>query len=277
MTSQTVSANGATSPTELRTIFGANLRRLSADYPSVSSLCRELGINRTQFNRYLSGESFPRPDVLHRICTFFGTDARILLEPYEALQPVGERLLNHPEISAFLGDYATKFDSALLPSGLYRFSRRSFIDAARAVMGIALIYRRDGYTFMRGYEAPSALAHQGVSASPASREFRGLCLSLEDGIAILVSRRNAVTCTFNFLTRVAAFDQSFWDGYAARTIREAIGGQRANRMVYEYLGQLSNPVARSRIFDTARNGGLIETDSLPPYHQRLLRLHHPFR
>src|SRR5680860_341270 len=70
----------ATDPAQLRAIFGDNLRALSADYPSVAGLCRDLGINRTQFNRYLTGESFPRPDVLHRICQFFGTDARILLE-----------------------------------------------------------------------------------------------------------------------------------------------------------------------------------------------------
>ena len=61
-------------------MFGANLRQLAADYPSISDLARQLGINRTQFNRYLSGESFPRPDVLARICRFFEIDARVLLE-----------------------------------------------------------------------------------------------------------------------------------------------------------------------------------------------------
>ena len=62
-------------------MFGANLRQLARDSASISALCRDLQINRTQFNRYLAGESFPRPDVLHRICSFFGVDARILLEP----------------------------------------------------------------------------------------------------------------------------------------------------------------------------------------------------
>ena len=64
-------------------MFGANLRSLSKDYVSVSELSRQLGINRTQFNRYLAGESFPRPDVLARICGFFKVDARMLLEPVE--------------------------------------------------------------------------------------------------------------------------------------------------------------------------------------------------
>ena len=68
-------------PAEIRSIFGANLLVLSKDYESITALALELGINRTQFNRYLSGESFPRPDVLSRICDFFKVDARILLEP----------------------------------------------------------------------------------------------------------------------------------------------------------------------------------------------------
>jgi transcriptional regulator with XRE-family HTH domain len=68
-------------PAHIRTIFGENLRLLSRDYPSVTALSQNLGINRTQFNRYLYGESFPRPDILERICNFFHVDARILLEP----------------------------------------------------------------------------------------------------------------------------------------------------------------------------------------------------
>ena len=53
------------SPAELRNMLGDNLRQLSQQAASISALCRELGINRTQYNRYLAGESFPRPDVLH--------------------------------------------------------------------------------------------------------------------------------------------------------------------------------------------------------------------
>ncbi|MEP2716327.1 helix-turn-helix domain-containing protein, partial [Pseudophaeobacter sp.] len=43
-------------PAQLRNMFGTNLRHLAQNYPSVSELARRLGINRTQFNRYMSGE-----------------------------------------------------------------------------------------------------------------------------------------------------------------------------------------------------------------------------
>ena len=70
---------------ELYGIFADNLRLLTQGQRSVSELCRELGVNRTQFNRYLSGQASPRPEVLQRICSHFGVDGRILLEPLHSL------------------------------------------------------------------------------------------------------------------------------------------------------------------------------------------------
>ena len=90
------------SPTELRDMFGANLRILAKKYPSISELSRQLKINRTQFNRYLSGESSPRPDVLDRICAFFEVDARILLEPVEKIAS-HSHVLNGPVLAEFVG------------------------------------------------------------------------------------------------------------------------------------------------------------------------------
>ncbi|WP_321185920.1 helix-turn-helix domain-containing protein [Pseudooceanicola sediminis] len=270
--SSQASDQSALKPVEIRNIFGANLRQLSARYPSIAGLCRDLGINRTQFNRYLSGESFPRPDVLHRICQFFGTDARILLEPVDSVKPVSRDLLNHPEISSFMGQSATNFDESLLPSGFYRFTRQSFIDNTKAILGLVLVYRTDGFAFVRGFEAREAMRQQGLPEDGTNREFRGIFLAQEDGVAALIARRGAVTCSFNFLSKVATFDNNFWEGYVTRTIREAISGPRASRMVYEHLGTNTNAILK-----TARQAGLIENDQIPPFHRRLLRMDHPFR
>jgi transcriptional regulator with XRE-family HTH domain len=90
------------SPAELRAMFGRNLRLLCQPYASVSALCRELGINRTQFNRYLSGESFPRPDILQRICAYFKVDARILLQPLHEVQNSNTDVIFSNEMEDFL-------------------------------------------------------------------------------------------------------------------------------------------------------------------------------
>src|SRR5699024_7323279 len=67
----------AQSPAQLRSVFGNNLRQLVRSRGSISELARELDLNRTQMNRFLNSASFPRPDVLQRICTVFGVDARV--------------------------------------------------------------------------------------------------------------------------------------------------------------------------------------------------------
>lgn len=71
---------------EVMSIFGKNLRTLCRGEPSITGLCQKLNINRAQFNRYLSGESSPRPLILQRICEYFDVDARILLQPLESLK-----------------------------------------------------------------------------------------------------------------------------------------------------------------------------------------------
>ena len=64
--------------------FPQNLRFLCDYYRSVADVCRRLGVNRSQFNRYLSGRSTPSRHVFKTICDFFG------VEEYEILLPPGD-------------------------------------------------------------------------------------------------------------------------------------------------------------------------------------------
>ncbi|MBB04236.1 MAG: transcriptional regulator [Pseudooceanicola sp.] len=248
------------------------MRQMSAEYSSIASLCRDLGINRTQFNRYLSGESFPRPDVLHRICAFFGKDARILLEPVDSVPEGSSELLNHPSIRDFMGRKSTQVPEDVVPSGLYRFSRRSFVDDTLAVMGMLLVFREDGYTFLRGYEAKDAMEQQGLATDGPTREFRGIFLLQEEGVANVAARRGSITCSYQFLSRYPSMDGHFLEGYSARSVRETVRSRRVERTVYEHLG-----TNRAAIRWTAKEGGLIAYDQLPKFHQRLLRMDEPFR
>ncbi|GAA6165009.1 hypothetical protein NBRC116590_27130 [Pelagimonas sp. KU-00592-HH] len=257
-------------PAELRKMFGANLRVLADTFPSVSQLCRELGINRTQFNRYLSGESFPRPDVLYRICTFFNVDARILLEPIDSLAT--ERgVLNHPLIKDYVGTGMTDIPQDIFPDGFYRFSRRSFTESDLIIIGLIYVFRNDQHTFIRGYEAKEAMRQQGLPTDPETREFRGVVLPQEDGVAALVSHKATMATSFNYLSRVASFQNHYWIGYATRTVRETINGRRAARLVYEHLGNNTGA-----ILEAARSVGFCSPEELFPYHRKLLQLDRPF-
>lgn len=258
-------AQNLQSPAQLRAMFGANLRQLSASYPSISDLSRQLGINRTQFNRYLAGESFPRPDVLARICSFFNVDARVLLEPVDEIGSKDDPISN-PFLRNFVGPGARGVTPENFPSGFYRFSRRSFVDLDIFVVGLVHIRREGVNTFLRGFEARDAMRLQDLPMGAAEREFRGLVMQQEDGIAIVAARSNSMTCSFNYLSRAASFTNNFWVGYATRTVPEATGGMRVTRMVYEHLGNTA-----AQAITPARGCGFCSDDALPDFHRRLLQ------
>ncbi|MDG1183527.1 MAG: helix-turn-helix transcriptional regulator [Tateyamaria sp.] len=258
------------SPPELRSMFGSNLRKLAQDYPSISELSRQLGINRTQFNRYLSGESFPRPDVLGRICDFFGLDARILLEPVGIVGRTDDPL-SGPFLSEFLGGAFKYVPEDMFRSGFYRFSQRSFIDPNRFVIGLIYVFREEHATFIRGFEARDAMLEQGLPDSKVTREFRGMVLRQEDGVACLVSKRGGMSGTYSYFSKVTSFENNYWLGYTTHTARDRPENQRVVRVVCEHLG-----INLGRALSAARTCGYCSAAELLPFHQRLLQTDKPF-
>ncbi|MGF0538639.1 helix-turn-helix domain-containing protein [Agrobacterium sp. ES01] len=55
--------------------FVENLKAACATQRSISHICREIGLNRQQFNRYTSGETRPSAHNLARIASFFDLSA----------------------------------------------------------------------------------------------------------------------------------------------------------------------------------------------------------
>ncbi|WP_293576253.1 helix-turn-helix transcriptional regulator [Phaeobacter sp.] len=259
------------SPIELRSMFGANLRLLAQQYPSISELSRRLGINRTQLNRYLSGESFPRPDILDRICDFFNVDARILLDPVDELT-AKDQILQGPILGDFIGTGVGRLSEGFFPSGLYKFIRRSFVRPDQFVQSLARVYRIDGITYLKGFEAKDAMLYQGLPCDRRSREFRGFVSSQDDGVAFMLSRRASVTTSFNYLAKVPAMEGNTWSGYVARTSRENGQGERVVRMIYEHLG-----TDAKSILAAARRAGFLPLQALTPFERQLLKVEIPFR
>ena len=66
--------------------FSANLRSLCAEYGSISQICRDMGINRQQFNRYLNGSSLPSAHNLRRIARHFDLTEEQLFAPSEKFE-----------------------------------------------------------------------------------------------------------------------------------------------------------------------------------------------
>ncbi len=49
-----------------------NLIHLCSRHRTAAEICRDLDINRLQFNRYLNGKVRPSPKVMRKLCDYFG-------------------------------------------------------------------------------------------------------------------------------------------------------------------------------------------------------------
>lgn len=167
-------------PADLRMILGENLRLLAQDAGSISALCREIGVNRTQFNRYLSGNAFPRPDVLSRICQHFKVDANILLR---RIDDVASAPVSRAE--AILRGSSRPFDHYLLPDGMYRYWRRSFRQPDRAYLGMTLISTKSGAKIWKGYDTHDTPTRAGSGRYARSSSYEGVLIQQFDGFAMI--------------------------------------------------------------------------------------------
>jgi hypothetical protein len=175
-------------------------------------------------------------------------------------------------LAEFVGVGVNDVPQDAFPCGFFRFSRRSFINTSQFIVGLVYVFRDEEHTYVRGYEAKDAMLQQGLTADIRAREFRGYVTRQEEGVALVISRRNSMTCSFNYLARVASFENNYWVGYVTRTVRESASGSRAVRMVYEHLGQ-----EKTDIYKVARESGFVAEENLMPFHRRLLQTEEPFR
>lgn len=258
------------SPTELRQTFGRNLRELAKSYPSISGLCREIGINRTQFNRYLAGESFPRPEILTQICSFFEVDAQSLLVPLSQV-PVPGLGTDHPFLSDFVGPKADSISEERFPSGFYRFTRQSFLDTDLIMLGLAYVFRRDGFTFLRGYASRSMMRDLALPTNSPLREFRAVVTPQEEGVYFTLSHRHNIASVFNYVSRASALHRDVWVGFAARPERDTVTKRRISRLVYERIGN-----SFSEVRAAAASTGYVPLSEIPKLHQKYLRVGTPF-
>lgn len=75
--------------------LSGNLRQLCATRASVSQVCREIGINRQQFNKYLSGAALPSAHNLRRICDYFGIGEIDLFRPLAEFEKISQVIFSN--------------------------------------------------------------------------------------------------------------------------------------------------------------------------------------
>lgn len=116
--------------------FAQNLRWLCAEAGPIAQTCRGLGINRQQFNRYLSGSGLPAAHILRRIARYFALSEEDLFAPHAefctrhsrqnprpnaALQEISQLFQDQSRpMRRFLGSYHSYFRTPTWPGQILR-------------------------------------------------------------------------------------------------------------------------------------------------------------
>ncbi|MEH3021707.1 MAG: helix-turn-helix transcriptional regulator [Pseudomonas oryzihabitans] len=158
--------------------FSANLQLLCRHHRSIAAVCRAVGINRAQFNRYLNGQSRPSAYNLQRLADFFAL-------------PVAELQLPHRQFEARLGAptnqesgwagqamalFAGRQEGLARYQGYYHEYYPSLSTPGVVLCGLVRLFEDQGVFRYVRFER---LRRQGEAVSRARFRYLGLAMSLE--------------------------------------------------------------------------------------------------
>lgn len=226
--------------------FTENLKLLASYYPSVSEMCRKLGINRQQFMRYLSGAAFPSRFNLRKICDFFGIDEYEILLPHDQFSNIvrlrpstsgGETPLP-PGVEDLLAD-AQRLRSTLSKiHGYYHQYYLSFSHPKHVLKSLVYIYGWNDYTL---YKRIERLKLTSKDTQPEVYKYAGLITVVGDRMHML----DRETLTGSELTQTVLFMNyrnrvSMLTGLAMGVSGNDAHEPSSSRVVMEYIGRSVN-------------------------------------
>jgi transcriptional regulator with XRE-family HTH domain len=223
--------------------LSANLRYLCAHYGSVAEVCRRLGINRQQFNKYLNGSSAPSLRNLRRISTFFGVDEyEITLAHEDFVSSVMPRRGNPSGAGDLLSQLLSQLSidairsrDALKPyCGVYAVYLCTPVWSSHIVRSLTVLKQQGQNTVLKSIERLRMASSPGTSLV---QKFIGAAFYVVDRIYILeyeAASRDLVSLTILYPSHRQ--QRPYLTGII---LTIASGGNRqpfASRVVYERLG-----------------------------------------
>ncbi|MFW8595720.1 helix-turn-helix transcriptional regulator [Cribrihabitans neustonicus] len=221
-----------------------NLRLLCSYHKSVAEVCRRLGVNRSQFNRYLNGTSFPSLRLMRRLCDFFGVEESELLLPHGQfaevvrLKPSESGVRAETDLVAAIAGDLRQGSRAPLDhyTGYYFTYYNSMSHPGLILRSLTRLYRTP-----HGINVKSVESVGFPGARKFTCKYEGACFMLGDRIFMTVMEmltRNEVmqiilypsyNNRIRFLTGVVS-------GVAARAPRPPA----ATQIVFQYLGKTAD-------------------------------------
>lgn len=220
-----------------------NLAFLCSYHPSIAAVCRRLEINRQQFNKYLSGQTWPSRRNMRRICDFFGvSEGELLMDHQRFTETVGLKrrpfgadvpmdLLAHIEqlyhgsgdLSRYVGYYFRYF--------------YSFGHAGRIIRCLVAIHEKDGRYYWRSVERLKLDGRYGVKTS----KYSGTLFLLGDRIFAL-EYESLLKSSITQVILYPSYRTSFTYLIGVQTGMPLLKGRKpaASIVLLEYLGRSIN-------------------------------------
>lgn len=258
--------------------FADNLRQACFRYPSIAAVCDGTGINRQQFNKYLSGKTLPGSKTLNRICSFLGVTEEAMFaaipgmqaEPDKGTAPVSKYRFRHP-VSSIISTVDTLTNGAVatgaiaIGPGLYSCYFPLEETSHHLMKSLVTIRRIDtGLVFNRLTVFPSQ--NRSTSFVAKSRHF-GLVLANEREIFFAgMNRAHPEQLSFLSFERASGQFRDLYTGLSIiRTSQDAMAARaclcrlknnESMKQAIQSIGPIHihcetlNPIVRAAIFDT---------------------------
>lgn len=217
--------------------LATNLRHLCKAKGNIAGICRDIRINRQQFNKYLAGDSLPAPNNMRKICTYFGASEEALLDsaslsasPPPAAPPIGPGIID-PMVASVVGELAVQTPRSMA-MGYYFAYYPMIADPSRLVRVLVVVARRGASVFFSRY---TRMREAGVTTKYYPRgKHVGIVMQKNDMIFMLAVNRvgfqDISLMTFNALMNNSpnlrtgiAMIMSPWGPMASRVTLEFVG------------------------------------------------------
>jgi transcriptional regulator with XRE-family HTH domain len=228
--------------------FADNLRALCTRHGSIAAVCRALGMNRQQFNKYLSGSTLPNVATLEKICGFFRIESEHLFhDPIGLQRPKQESGLALPGLSLAANAFAI-LQPTTLRTGCYHFYSPWPRDAAMCLREALFIRKKVGVTVFTRFTKYRAIGRQ--RSYHLSGRHDGVVLESEKARFLLsVNRKGCGDVSLVSIGSENAQSQGFLSGLAL--MMSPSGTPQAVRATLQFRG--SSDVLRR----TIREAGLL--------------------
>ncbi len=169
--------------------FQKNLRLLTDHYKSVAEVCRRLGINRSQFNKYLSGRSRPSRHLFKKICDFFGVEEHEILMPHGdfekivGLRPAGASVGGPHAYTAYLDQLIRRSRGDLLKYEGYYFEYSYSMTYPGMILKSLMRLKTDNGVMT--YQRIENLARVEVREARVRGRYQGMAFYLNDRIFLV--------------------------------------------------------------------------------------------